>query len=705
MKPTHFLSLVLALMLPCSVMAAPMPPKAEPRPFEVASPHGKRTDPYYWLRDDQRSDKDMLAYLKAENAYHDAMSAPYKPLADKLFKEMVARIKQDESTVPYPQGDYRYYTRFVPGKEYPVYARKPLKGEKEQVLIDGNREARGKPFYEVGALDVAPDQQQLAWFEDASGRRQYTLRIRNLATGKLYPETITGLSPALAWSADSRTIFYIENDPVTLLGKRIKRHTLGTDPKTDTVIYTEDDDSFFMGLGNSGDDRYVLIQLESTTTSEIRVIDAAKPNDAPTLLAPRERGIKYQADHIGSRWIIRTDWQAPNYQLMQVADGAIGSRANWQALVAHDRNVFIQQFALFRDHLVINERSGGLLRIRVMPWAAPDKAFHLDADEPAYTAEIDINAEQDTHTLRYQYTSLTTPKSIIDVDMNTGKRTVRKVQAVLGNFKAENYVTERIWVTARDGVKVPVSLVYRKGFKRDGSAPLYQYAYGAYGMSSDPEFRSSQLALLDRGFVYAIAHIRGGQEMGRDWYEQGKLKHKQNTFNDFVDVTDALVNLGYGARDKVFGMGGSAGGLLMGAVANQAGMKYRALIAHVPFVDVVTTMLDESIPLTTNEFDEWGNPKLQPWYDIMLAYSPYDQVKAQPYPAMLVTTGLHDSQVQYYEPAKWVAKLRTLKTDTNPLLFKINMQAGHGGKSGRFARVREVADEYAFVLNQAGITR
>ena len=674
-------------------------PRAAKVDFQVVAPHGTRNDPYYWLRDDTRSDPKVLAYLEQENAWYRQYSAGYQQLTTQLTEEIIGRVKQDDSSVPYRKGDYLYYNRYETGKEYPIYARKAASGGAEQVLLDVNQLAEGKDFYQVANLAISPDQQLLAYMEDLNGRRQYTLRIRDLRTGKELADTLSGLSAAIAWSADSKQLFVVQNDPVTLLSTKVLRHTLGQDPAKAALVYEELDNSFYMWVSNSQDNRYVMIQLGSTVSDEIRVLDAAKTEGQFQVLAPRQRDFKYGAEHLNGRWIIRTDWEAPNYRLMTVAADKIGDRAHWQPLLAHSEQIFIQSFELFNNYLAISERSDGLQRIRVMPWQDPSKAYYISSDEAAYVTGFDMNAEQNTTLLRYTYTSLTTPPSVYQLDMASGKKTLLKQQEVLGGFDKANYVTERVWATAQDGTRIPVSLLYRKGFKRDGTAPLYQYAYGSYGMSMDPWFRASVLSLVDRGFVYAIAHIRGGQEMGRHWYEQGKLLNKINTFTDFIAVTDHLVAEKYAAKDKVIGMGGSAGGLLMGAVANMAPQKYRALVAHVPFVDVVTTMLDESIPLTTNEFDEWGNPKQQPYYDYMLSYSPYDQVSAQAYPAMLVTTGLHDSQVQYFEPAKWVARLRELKTDNNPLLFRTNMEAGHGGKSGRFARLAETAEEYAFILN------
>ena len=703
--PRIHLWLLLCLTSSQLLAAAMPPPVARQHAFDVVSPNGTRSDPYYWLRDDSRKSPEMLAYLGAENRYFAQQSAPYAKLTDKLYREIVGRIKQDDSTVPYQKGHYRYYTRFAKGGEYPIHARRALAGSPEQILINGNLAARGKDFYSVEGLAVSRDEQLLAYLEDDSGRRQYTLKFRDLKSGKDLPDQISGLAPQVAWANDNRTVFYLENDAVTLLTTRIKKHVLGTPTSSDTVVYTEADHSYYMELRKSGDERFIMIDLASTTTGEVLVIDADHPEQAPRALAPRERDIKYQAEHIDGRWIVLTDWLAPNYRVMAVDDAAIGARAQWREVVAHDSKVFLQNFAVFNNYLVLNERTDGLLRLRVLPWNAPDKSTIIASDEAAYSATLAINAEQNTDELRYNYTSLTTPRRVYAADMRSGQRTLLKEQEVPGGFKRENYVTERVWVNARDGARIPVSVVYRKGLQRDGSAPLYQYAYGSYGISSDPVFRPSIFSLLDRGFVYAIAHIRGGQEMGRDWYENGKLLKKKNSFTDFVDVTDYLVQQKYAAKNKVFAMGGSAGGLLMGAVANMAGAKYAGIIAHVPFVDVVTTMLDDSIPLTTNEFDEWGNPKEKTSYDYMLSYSPYDNVAPQFYPPVMVTTGLHDSQVQYYEPAKWVARLRATKTDANPLYFKINMQAGHGGKSGRFAQVHEVAEEFGFVLHQLGVNK
>ncbi|MBU2115345.1 MAG: S9 family peptidase [Gammaproteobacteria bacterium] len=706
MKPVSY-SLLFAALFSSQLWAASaaVPPVAIQQPYTVTSPNGDRQDPYYWLRDDSRTSPTVLDYLHRENDYANHYASAYQALTDKLTAEIIGRIKQDDSSVPYTKGDYSYYRRYETGKEYPVYLRKAVKDGTEQVMLDVNELAKGKSYYAVSNWQVSPDQNFIAYMEDDSGRRQYRLKVRDLRTGQDLPDVLTGLSSSLAWAKDSKTLYLVKNDPVTLLSTQVLQHTLGQNPADASLVYEETDNSFYMGVGNSNDDNYVIIYSSSTVSSEMQVMDASKPGSKFTSLAPRERDVKYSADHVNGRWIIQTDWQAPNYRIMTVAADKIGDRNNWQPLVAHSNSVFIQGFTAFKDYLAINERSEGLRRIKIMPWNALDKATYVASDEAAYVTGFEVNPEQNTNLLRYTYTSLTTPASVYQLNMSTGEKQLLKQTEVPGGFNKNNYATDRVWATARDGVKVPVSLLYKKDFKRDGTAPLYQYAYGSYGSSMDPSFRSTVLSLVDRGFVYAIAHIRGGQEMGRHWYEDGKLLNKINTFTDYIDVTDYLVANNYAAKDKVFGMGGSAGGLLMGAVANMAPQKYRGLVAHVPFVDVVTTMLDESIPLTTNEFDEWGNPKQKAYYDYMLSYSPYDQISKQAYPAMLVTTGLHDSQVQYFEPAKWVAKLRTHKTDGNPLLFKTTMEAGHGGKSGRFARQAQIAEEYAFILNLLGINQ
>ncbi|MEX0733922.1 MAG: S9 family peptidase [Steroidobacteraceae bacterium] len=683
---------------------APVPPIAAVRPHVVESPNGNRTDEYYWLRDDTRSNKEVLAYLEAENAYKAAMTAHTKALEDRVYEEIIARIKQDDSTVPYRLRGHWYYTRFETGKEYPIYARKPGTLEApEQLMLDGNKLAEGHDFFQIGATAIAPNNRLLAYVEDTVGRRQFTLRFKDLATGETLPDRIENVDPYLAWTADSRSVLYMEKHPETLLGYRVRRHALGTDPAQDALVYEQDDESFYTGVALSKDERYILIFAQSTVSTEWRYAAADDPTLSFKVFLPRERDHEYYIDHLDGRWIIRTNWQAPNYRLMEATVGAEGDRANWRELMAHRDDAFIHGFDVFKDFLAIEERSGAMRKIRIRPWSG-SKDFFIAADEAAYTTALGQNPEIDTRIVRYEYTSLTTPDTVYDYDIQTGERQLMKRTPVLGTFDPADYHTELVWAPARDGTKVPVSLVYRNGFRKDGSAPLLQYGYGSYGATMDPAFSISRLSLLDRGFVFALAHVRGGQEMGRRWYDQGRLLHKVNTFTDFIDVTRFLVQESYADPKRVSAMGGSAGGLLMGAIANWAPSDYRAIVAQVPFVDVVTTMLDESIPLTTNEFDEWGNPRKKEFYDYMLSYSPYDNVARQQYPAMLVTTGLWDSQVQYYEPAKWVARMRARKSGSNLLLYRTTMEAGHGGKSGRFQRFREIAEEYAFLLDQSGIS-
>jgi len=683
---------------------APLPPIAAVRPHDVASPNGSRTDEYYWLRDDTRGNPEVLAYLEAENAYKAAMTAHTKALEDRVYEEIVARIKQDDSTVPYRLRGHWYYTRFETGKEYPIHARRPGSLEApEQLMLDGNQLAESHEFFQIGATAIAPNNRLLAYVEDTVGRRQFTLRFKDLATGETLPDRLENVEPYIAWTGDSKSVLYVEKHPETLLGYRVRRHVLGTDPAQDPLVYEQDDESFYTSVALTKDERYLLIFAQSTVSTEWRYALADDPSLNFRVFLPRERDHEYYIDHLDGRWIIRTNWQAPNFRLMEARVGEEGDRANWRELMAHRDDAFIHGFDVFKDFLAIEERSDAMRKIRIRPWSG-GKDFFIAADEPAYMTSLGQNAEIDTRIVRYQYTSLTTPDTVYDYDIQTGERQLMKRTPVLGTFDPTDYRTELLWATARDGAKVPVSLVYRNGFKRDGTAPLLQYGYGSYGLSMDPTFSISRLSLLDRGFVFAIAHVRGGQEMGRRWYEQGKLLNKINTFTDFIDVTRFLVQERYADPKRLSAMGGSAGGLLVGAVVNMAPGDYRAIVAQVPFVDTVTTMLDESIPLTTNEFDEWGNPKKKEYYDYMLAYSPYDNVARQDYPAMLVTTGLWDSQVQYYEPAKWVARLRARKTDTNPLLYRTTMQAGHSGKSGRFQRYREIAEEYTFLLDQSDIS-
>jgi oligopeptidase B len=712
----RLLPFVLLMTLPLTTLAADAsnPPDAAKKPHEVKAPHGAvRSDEYYWLRDDDRKKPEMLAYLNAENAYTDKVMAPLKPLEDKLYAEIVGRVKQDDDSVPYRERGYWYFSRFKAGQDYPVYLRAKAaadgsQGKEDEVLLDLNVLAKDKGYYSVGDLEVSPNNRLLAYAEDANGRRQYTIRFKNLDTGELYPDEIAGVSANLIWADDNKTLFYVENDPETLLTVRVKKHVLGTPASDDVLVYEEKDDSFYMGISRSRDDNYVCISVESTVSSEMRCALAADPKTF-TVLAPRQRDVEYQAEHLDGRWVIRTNAPgkdgkpAPNYKLMTAPSDAT-SRDAWKEWVTHRDDVFIDGFELFDGFTAIAERSQGLERIRLLKAdaAAGAKEDFVKADEPTYSMGLSTNAEPNTSWLRYTYTSLTTPATTYELNTQTGERRLLKQQPVIG-YDPSKYTTERVWVTARDGAKVPVSLVYRNGFEKNGKAAMLQYAYGSYGSSTDPNFSLTTVSLLDRGMVYAIAHIRGGQEMGRKWYDDGKLFRKKNTFTDFIDVTDALVAQGYASKDRVSAYGGSAGGLLMGAISNMAPEKYRVILSQVPFVDVVTTMLDPSIPLTTNEYDEWGNPEKKEYYDYMLSYSPYDNLSKQAYPSMFIGTGLWDSQVQYWEPAKYVARLRDLNTSKAPVVFRTNMEAGHGGKSGRFRRYREQSEMYAFMLDQLNL--
>lgn len=685
-----------------SLQPAILPPVAAKHPHTLKKHGSERVDNYYWLRDDDRQKPEVLDYLKAENAYTEAVLKPVQPLRDQLYKEMVARIPQQDESVPYVKNGYRYQTRYEPGKEYGIYSRTPV-GEKGQpepkasLLLDSNQRAEGHEFYALGALEVSRNNRWLAVAEDFLSRRQYQIQFLDLESGQWAADKLENTSGNLVWANDSKTVFYVRKHPQTLLPYQVYRHELGTDPAKDQLVYEEKDDSFYVSLYATTSEDFIVIALSSTTTGEARLIDANTPSQKPRLFLPRQVDHEYSLDHYRGRFYVRSNKDGKNFGLYETKESPVD---RWKAVIAPSPDVLLESYALFKDWLVLEERSQGLTRLRQMNWQSGEQK-EIAFDDPTYVTWLGYNPEPDSGVLRYGYSSMTTPSSTYELNLDSGKRTLLKQQAVAG-FVPAKYASERLWIDARDGVKVPVSLVYRKDmFKKDGHNPLLVYGYGSYGASMDPDFSTARLSLLDRGFVYAIAHIRGGEELGRGWYEDGKLLKKQNSFHDFIDATRALVEQGYGARDQVYAMGGSAGGLLMGAVINQAPELYRGVVAQVPFVDVVTTMLDESIPLTTGEYDEWGNPNQKRYYDYMLAYSPYDQVKAQAYPNLLVTTGLHDSQVQYWEPAKWVAKLRELKTDDNLLLLSTDMDAGHGGKSGRFKAYEDIALEFAFILDLA----
>lgn len=685
---------------PLASTTAAEPPMAKMQPTDVSGPR-TRTDDYYWLR--ERENPEVIAYLEAENAYTEAEMAHLKELEDALFEEIKGRIKEDDASVPYREGHYFYYTRYEEGKEYPIYARK--KGAldaAEQIMLDANVLAEGHEYFAVTGRQISANQDILAYSVDTIGRRIYTLKFKNLTTGEVLPDEIPEVTGNVAWANDNRTIFYTKQDPTTLRWHQIYRHILGTDPATDELVYEENDDTFSAFVFRTKSKRYILIGSQQTLSSEYRYLAANDPMGTFQVIQPREDNHEYNVDHFGDHFYIRTNEGAQNFRLVKTPVTATG-KANWEEVIPHRADVLLENFEMFKDHLVLSERKDGLIRLRVRPWDGSGEHY-IDFGEPAYLAYVETNREFDTPVLRYGYTSMTTPTSIYDYHMETQEKTLMKQDEVLGDFDSARYTTERLYATARDGVKVPISLVYRTDlFEQNGTAPLLLYGYGSYGYSLDATFSSARLSLLNRGFVYAIAHIRGGQEMGRQWYEDGKLLKKKNTFTDFIDSGEYLVAENYADPERLFAMGGSAGGLLMGAVINMRQDLFTGVVAAVPFVDVVTTMLDDSIPLTTSEYDEWGNPNDSTYYDYMLSYSPYDNVEAKDYPNLLVTTGLHDSQVQYWEPAKWVARLRALKTDQNRLLLKTNMDAGHGGASGRYKRYRETAFQYAFLLDLAGI--
>lgn len=695
------------------VAPAPLPPVAAKKPHEVPSPNGSRNDEYYWLRDDKRENAEMLAYVKAENAYADAMMAHTRPLEEKVYHEIIGRLQQDDSSVPYLMNGYRYYRRFETGKEYPIYARrKAVDGAAEEILLNVNELARNQDFFEVGDIAISPDNELMAWAEDTVGRRQYVVKVMNLTHHTMYPIDMSNVENNIVWAGDNRTFYYIEKDPETLLGFRVRSHDIDSpnhqDVSKDPIVWTQQDESFYTQLYRTKDENYIIIHTQSTVSTEVWYADAHAKKPEFKLFLARERDHEYQVEHANGQWIVRTNWQAKNFRIVSVAKGAEGDRAKWRDVVAHRGDAFVDAYDVSKRFLTIEEHSGGLRKLRIRPWAAGSNADHdvfVTADEPSYTMALDTNREFDSEKLRYTYTSMVTPRTTYDYEFSTGRRELLKREPVLGGYDPSNYRTEFGWATARDGTRVPVSIVYRKTTPRDGTAPLLQIGYGSYGSTYDPEFSYLYPSLLDRGFVIAIAHIRGGQEMGRAWYENGKLLNKKNTFTDFIDVTRWLAANRYSDPKRAFALGRSAGGLLMGAIANLAPHDYRGIVAGVPFVDVVTTMLDESIPLTTNEFDEWGNPKQKPYYDYMLSYSPYDNLGAHDYPAMFVHSGLWDSQVQYFEPTKYVARLRARRTGDSLIVLRTNMEAGHGGKSGRYEHYREYAEQYAFILDQAGLTQ
>ena len=680
----------------------PAAPKAKTVPHKLENHGSVRTDNYHWLN--QREDPEVIAYLTAENAYLDGVMKHTEGLQAALFDEIKGRIKKDDTSAPFPYDGYYYYYRYQGDEEYAIYARKKDSLDApEQIMVNANELAEGHDFFSLGTLSVSSGRDILAFSVDTVGRRFYTLRFKNLTTGAMYKDILPDLTGNVAWANDNKTLFYTKQDPETLRSYRIYRHVLGTDPAKDALVYEETDEEFNCFISRSKSRKYLFIGTSQTLSTEYRYLDASNPTGEFKVILPREPKHEYSVEHLSDKFYIRTNWEAPNFRLMETAL-ANTDKKHWRAVIPHRPDVFLRDYDLFQDFLVVTEREDGLNHMRIIPWDGSDEHY-LAFGEPAYFAYTSTNRQLDTRVLRYGYTSMTTPSSTYDYDMVTKEKTLLKQDEVVGDFDPADYRTERLHAVARDGKKVPISIVFPKGTKNDGSAPLLLYAYGSYGLSMDATFSSSRLSLLERGFAYAIAHIRGGQELGRQWYEDGKLLTKKNTFTDFIDCAEYLVEAGYTSKDRLFAMGGSAGGLLMGAVVNMAPELFEGVVADVPFVDVVTTMLDPDIPLTTGEYDEWGDPNDKKYHDYMLSYSPYDNVEAKNYPHLLITAGLHDSQVQYWEPAKWVAKLRALKSDDNVLILKTNMDAGHGGPSGRFKRHQETALAYAFLLDLAGTTK
>jgi len=707
MKSTRFPSrrtaagIILAAFLAAGFLQAqeiPRPPAAEKIRKELAIHGQTRVDEYYWLN--ERANPKVVEYLKAENAYAEAVLKPTESLQEKLVAEMNGRIQPTDMSVPYFENGYWYYTRFEAGRDYPLLCRKAktLQG-REEILLDGNKMAAGTSYFQIGGTAVSPDNKILAYGVDTLSRRQYKLRFKNLKTGKTYPEEIPMTAGYAVWADDNKTVFYPVIDD-SLRSYKIFRHAVGAPASADVEIYYEEDPTFALGLDKSRSKKYIFLVASSTLTTEYRFLEAARPLDGFAVFQPRTRGLEYNVDHLGGVFTILTNDQARNFRLME-ADPGRTARGQWREVIPHRDDVYLTGFHLFDDFLVLREQKGGLSHLRVIP-KGEKEGYDIPFPDKAYMVFAAPTPEPGTALLRYHYNSLTTPPAVIEFNMKTRESSILKSQDVPG-FNPDDYATERLSAPAYDGTLVPISVVYRKGARDKGPAPLLLYGYGSYGYSTDPGFNAPRISLLDRGFLVALAHIRGGSEMGRSWYEDGKLLKKMNTFTDFISCGEFLVRHGYTAPDRLFAQGGSAGGLLMGAVVNLRPDLFKGILAGVPFVDVVTTMLDDSIPLTTSEYDEWGNPADPVFYEYMMTYSPYDNVRPKAYPAMLVTTGLHDSQVQYWEPAKWVARLREIKTDDHILLLKTNLDAGHGGASGRFRSLREKAVQYAFILDLAGI--
>ena len=664
-------------------------------------------DNYYWMIDYFKKGPDstkVVDYLTAENKYLDTMMSGSKTFREDLFKELKGRVKEKDESVPVLDNGYYYYRRMEDGKQYYKYCRKKGSLEApEEILMDVDEMAKGHPYYSVSGFSVSPDNKLMAFGVDEVSRRQYVLHVKNLETGEIYKDVVANTEGYAVWASDNKTMFYTAKNAVTLLSEKIKKHILGTPAVDDAVVYEETDKSNYIGVDKVKSGKYIFVYSSATMSDEIRMIPADQPTATFKVFTPRVKDMKYDVVALDDKFLIVTNWNAQNFRMMETALDKPG-RENWKEVIPNRKDVLLSGVDAYKHFIVLSERKNGLSQLRVKKLNSTDEHY-LDFGEPTYTARNGGNPEYNSTILRYIYTSMTTPNSVYDYNMETREKTLRKEQEIVGGYKKDDYVTERVYATAKDGTKVPISLVYKKGLKKDGSAPLLLYGYGSYGATMDPAFSSNNLSLLNRGFVYALAHIRGGQEMGRYWYDDGKLMKKMNTFTDFIDCGQFLISEKFTAKGHLYAQGGSAGGLLMGAVINLAPDLWNGIIAQVPFVDVVNTMLDESIPLTTNEFDEWGNPKNKDAYTYMKRYSPYENIEKKAYPNMLVTTGLHDSQVQYFEPAKWVAKLRATKTDKNILLLKTDMDFGHGGASGRFDYLKDIALNYSFLFALEGISK
>jgi oligopeptidase B len=675
-----------------------LPPVAKIIPTEFEKFGDVRIDNYFWLKD--RENPEVIDYLNKENEYYQQMTAPTQDFQAALFEEMKARIKEQDESVPYLYNGYYYITRYETAKDYPIYSRK--KGSltaNEEILFDCNVLAEGQAYFKLGGMSISPDNKLAIFSTDVIGRRIYNIQVKNLETNEILEDKIEKVTGSAVWANDNKTIFYSSQDEVTLRSDKIFKHKLGTKQEDDVLVYFEKDDTFNVEIAKSKSRKYLAIESGSTLTTEYRILNADNPDGKFKIFQKRKRGVEYSINHYKDSFYILTNKDdADNFKLMKTHEDTT-SVENWVEIIGHREDVLLEDIEIFANYLVLDEREGGLNKIRIMSWDGSEE-YYLPFGSETYTAYTSTNVDFETEILRYSYQSMATPSSVIDFNMRTKEKEVKKEQEVLGGkFDKNNYTEERVWATAKDGTKIPISMVYRKELKKDGKNPLLLYAYGSYGHSMDAHFSSTRLSLLDRGFVYAIAHIRGGEDLGRQWYEDGKLLQKKNTFTDFIDCSKHLIEQKYTSAAHLYAEGGSAGGLLMGVIINEAPELYNGVIAQVPFVDVMTTMLDDTIPLTTGEYDEWGNPNVKKYYQYMRSYSPYDNLKKQNYPNMYVSTGLHDSQVQYWEPAKWVAKLREYKTDKNVLYLDTNMDAGHGGASGRFEALKELAKEFSFLLD------